>query len=311
MPAAATPNACRLRSPGRKRNIVESQDRFSTRTKTHGRVAGQPRNQHPAESRAVYGLDHCRVDRKRNAWNSRGRSSKRRERNLHSQQEFPGPPEKASPGPQIIPSTRATAQSAFTKPPSFTPRCGIDLRSRSNMKIPIKEITVANRFIYYYANFKERFYGYVLRRDGRNIPDAHYAGRFKESGVSTRSQPGKVSSRPITRRRWRELRPPLPPEGRETLADPEPGEIVLFLYRKRLMLGAFSHRVWGTRICIAAEDGRRLVIRRNSPGLPLPASALRTNPDFLRSYGASVRALARHIDPPGNLERVQGRPTRY
>lgn len=163
------------------------------------------------------------------------------------------------------------------------------------MKIPIKEITVANRFIYYYANFKERFYGYVLRRDGRNIPDEHYAGRFKESGVSTRSHPDKVSSRPITRRRWRELRPPLPPEGREILAETEPGEVVLFLYRKRMMLGTFSHRVWGTRICIAAEDGRRLIIRRNSLVYPTGVGVM-DNPDFLRSYGASVRALARHID---------------
>ena len=38
--------------------------------------------------------------------------------------------------------------------------------------IPSKEITVANRFNYCYANFVERFYGYVLRRDGqRGDPD--------------------------------------------------------------------------------------------------------------------------------------------
>ena len=36
-------------------------------------------------------------------------------------------------------------------------------------KILNKEITVANKFIFYYANFVEKIYGYVLGRDGSNI----------------------------------------------------------------------------------------------------------------------------------------------
>lgn len=163
------------------------------------------------------------------------------------------------------------------------------------MKIPPKDFTVSNRFIYYYANFVERFYGYVLRRDGRNIPEEHYVGRMKESGRSSRLRPGKDPLHPAVRRRWRELRPPQSPSGRKGLSETATGEIVLFLYRKRLMLGCCSHRLWGNRISIVAEDGRRLVIRRKSL-VYLSGVGVRDNPDFLRTYGASVRALAKHID---------------
>ncbi|MDE2886983.1 MAG: RNB domain-containing ribonuclease [Gemmatimonadota bacterium] len=163
------------------------------------------------------------------------------------------------------------------------------------MKIPPKEITVANRFIYYYANFVDRFYGYVLRRDGRNVPDEHYVGRMKESGPSSRSRRGKKTSRPAVRRRWRELRLPQSPSARERSSETVTGEIVLFLYRKRLMLGTYSHWIWGNRICVVAEDGRRLVIRRKSL-VYLSGVGVKDNRDFLRTYGASVRALAKHID---------------
>ena len=162
------------------------------------------------------------------------------------------------------------------------------------MKVPPKEITVANRFIYYYANFMDRFYGYVLRRDGRNVPNEHYVGRMEESGRSSRSRPGKKTTHPAVRRRWRELRLPESP-SRDGLSETAAGEIVLFLYRKRLMLGAFSHWVRGNRICILAEDGRRLVIRRKSL-VYLSGAGVKDNRDFLRSYGASVRALAKHVD---------------
>lgn len=163
------------------------------------------------------------------------------------------------------------------------------------MKIPPKEFTVSNRFIYYYANFVERFYGYVLRRDGRNIPEEHYVGRLRESGPSSRLRTGKDPLHPAVRRRWRELRPPQSPSGRKGLSETATGEIVLFLYRKRLMLGCCSHRLWGNRISIVAEDGRRLVVRRKSL-VYLSGVGVRDNPDFLRTYGASVRALAKHID---------------
>ena len=96
------------------------------------------------------------------------------------------------------------------------------------MKIPPKEFTVSNRFIYYYANFVERFYGYVLRRDGRNIPDEHYTGRMKESGRSSRSLHGKNPLHPAVRRRWRELRRPQSPSGRKGPSETAAGEIVLF-----------------------------------------------------------------------------------
>ncbi len=70
---------------------------------------------------------------------------------------------------------------------------------------------------------------------------------------------------------------------------------MLFLYRKRLMLGTYSHWIWGNRICVVAEDGRRLVIRRKSL-VYLSGVGVKDNRDFLRTYGASVRALAKHID---------------
>ena len=61
------------------------------------------------------------------------------------------------------------------------------------------------------------------------------------------------------------------------------------------MLGCCSHRLWGNRISVVAEDGRRLIIRRKSL-VYLSGVGVRDNRDFLRTYGASVRALAKHID---------------
>ena len=50
------------------------------------------------------------------------------------------------------------------------------------MKILNREITVANRFIYYYANFVDRIYGFVTRKDGENVPEEHYVGRIDDLG---------------------------------------------------------------------------------------------------------------------------------
>lgn len=163
------------------------------------------------------------------------------------------------------------------------------------MKTPPKEITVANRFIYYYANFMERFYGYVLRRDGHNVPEEHYVGRMKETGGPVRPRSGRKASRPALRRRRRELRPPAPPSGEPDFDEIARGEVLLFLYRKRMMLGTYSHRIWGSRICVVSEDGRHLNIRRNSLVF-LTGIGIMDDSDFLRTYVASVRELAKHID---------------
>ena len=46
------------------------------------------------------------------------------------------------------------------------------------MKLLSRDLTIANRFIYYYANFVRRIYGFVVRREGENVWTEHQVGRL-------------------------------------------------------------------------------------------------------------------------------------
>lgn len=130
-----------------------------------------------------------------------------------------------------------------------------------------RQIAVANRFIYYYASFIKGIYGFVVRRDGKNIPNQRYVGHMK----ATRS-------------------------GRRD-AEPEIYEIVLFRYRKRLMLG-YCREILDRRVPalqVVAEDHRRLRLHRHDL---VCLTGLRVGEDraFLRTYASSVRELSAQID---------------
>ncbi len=165
------------------------------------------------------------------------------------------------------------------------------------MEILNKEIIVANRFIYYYANFVERIYGFVLRKDGENLPEEHYVGRLRPLDRKRRWSGRSARRTSIRSKIHRQGDPqnPRPAQKGRWGTDPDPGEIVLFLYRRRLMLGYFLPRVRGRKIAVIAEDQRRLSLRKNAL-IYLTGITTSDDPDILQAYAASIRALAAHID---------------
>jgi hypothetical protein len=165
------------------------------------------------------------------------------------------------------------------------------------MKILNKEITVANKFIFYYANFVDKIFGYVVRRDGQNIPEEHYFGRISE-------KIGQVKGR--ARRKRPSLRLPLfhrqgdpqDPErsGRDGWKNvPENGEIILCVYRKRLLLVCFEGVIRRGKYSVVTEDRRQVVLRASSI-IYLTGVSVGNNAGVLATYASSVRGLAGHID---------------
>ena len=166
------------------------------------------------------------------------------------------------------------------------------------MKILNREISVANRFIYYYANFVDRIYGFVTRKDGENVPEEHYVGRIDDLGPRRfRSRHQRGTGRSVrTAIQWQgdPQHPHLVDLGRRGY-DPEEQEIVLFLYRKHLMLGSFLQRVRGKYYEILAEDGRRVAVRK-AAFVYLTGVLDSEDGEVLGPYAGSVRELARHIE---------------
>ena len=159
-----------------------------------------------------------------------------------------------------------------------------------------KEITVANRFIYYYASFAKRIYGFVIRRDGDNVPDEHYVGHFAPQPTRQKA-PRRRRRQALVQEdfhRQGDPKAPLPmPKGRWE-GTPEPNEIVLFRYRKRLMLG-YCQEIDRKTLSVVAEDRRRLTVRRSAL-IYLTGTDAADDSDLFRTYAASVRALSSHID---------------
>ena len=130
------------------------------------------------------------------------------------------------------------------------------------MKTRKKDITVGNSFIYYYANLIDRIYGLVIRRGGENVVDQHYVGRWPARARTRRGsrptpdrapepdQPQQVDllhPAPVSRGRW----------GTDAATD----EVVLFRYRKRLLLGRCED-IGKQTVTIVSEDRRRLRLQR-------------------------------------------------
>lgn len=138
----------------------------------------------------------------------------------------------------------------------------------AHLRMQDRQITVANRFIYYYASFIKGIYGFVLRREGKNIPDKRHVGQMKASRDET------------------------------PVAQPAIDEIVLFRYRKRLMLG-YCRRILDRRgdpaIQVVAEDRRRLRLHRHDL-VRLTGLSVAEDRGFLRTYASSVRELSDRID---------------
>jgi len=130
-----------------------------------------------------------------------------------------------------------------------------------------KQITIANRFIYYYASFIRGIYGFALRRKGKTIPGQRYTGHMKGSG------------------------------GGKRYTDPAIDEIVLFRYRKRLILGycrGVPDRL-ASPVQVVAEDQRHLRFHRHSL-VYLTGISVAEDRGALRTFAASVRELSTELD---------------
>lgn len=128
-----------------------------------------------------------------------------------------------------------------------------------------QEITVANRFIFYYASLVRRIYGMVSRKDGKNIPGTQVTGSLPSLDEDI-SHGGPV---------------------------PNPGEVMLFRYRKRLLFGIPENTHHKT-VTLWAEDGRRLHVAER--GLVHGCRIDAETAEDVRGYARTVRALADEID---------------
>jgi len=152
----------------------------------------------------------------------------------------------------------------------------------TSLRIPDRQITVENRWIYYYASFLKGIYGFVPRRDGKNLPDQHFYGRLPTA------------------------------KGRQRTLKPERNEILLFRFRKRLMLG-YCRDVWTKRkrlfMHVATEDHRRLKLH-GSNLVFLTGFSVAEDKAFLRTYAESIRDLGAGIDLHEIWDILQGEQER-
>lgn len=132
-----------------------------------------------------------------------------------------------------------------------------------------KQITIANRFIYYYASFIRGIYGFAVRREGKDVPGQRYVGHMEAARIGRRD------------------------------TEPAIDEIVLFRYRKRLMLGycreILDRRRGAPGIQVIVEDHRRLRLHMHDLVCRTGLSVAQDRA-FLRTYASSVRELSARID---------------
>lgn len=138
-----------------------------------------------------------------------------------------------------------------------------------------REVTISNRYLYFYASLVKRIYGLIIRNEHKNQPDERYTGHLDEDGIpSSQDAPHTKGRLPDT---------------------PVQDEIVLFRFRKRLLIGTcqavLTRKI--SEIAVLSEDGRRL--RFHHPNLVyLTGTSSRDVP--LKTYAMTVRALSREID---------------
>ena len=154
------------------------------------------------------------------------------------------------------------------------------------MKLLNRDLTIANRFIYYYANFAKRIYGFVVRREGKNVWTERQVGRLPAR---------KPSAWPVPRTQKRRAAPGTPQEQGDKPGDlPGSGEIVLFRYRKRLMLG-YCRKGSARTVSVVSEDRRRLHL---SASMLIYETGIRLykDGDALTSFVDSARELSSNVD---------------
>ena len=138
------------------------------------------------------------------------------------------------------------------------------------MQEPKREITISNRYIYYYASLLKRIYGLIIRNEHKNQPDERYIGHLDEDEIPS-SQDGRLPGTPVR------------------------DEIVLFRFRKRLLIGTcqavLPRKI--SEITVLSEDGRRL--RFHHPNLVYLTGTSSTDVP-LKTYAQTIRALSREID---------------
>lgn len=143
------------------------------------------------------------------------------------------------------------------------------------MQKPKREITISNRYLYYYASLIKRIYGLIIRNEHKDQPDERYIGRLDEDTIP--------SSQDATHTKGR-----LP-------GTPVQDEIVLFRFRKRLLLGTcqavLPRKI--SEISVLSEDGRRLRFHHTNLVYLTGTSSCDVP---LKTYSMAVRTLSREID---------------
>ncbi len=143
------------------------------------------------------------------------------------------------------------------------------------MQKPKREITISNRYLYFYASLVKRIYGLIIRNEHKNQPNERYTGRLDEDGIPISQDAPHTKSR-------------LP-------GTPVQDEIVLFRFRKRLLLGicqaVLSRKI--SEITVLSEDGRRL--RFHHTNLVYLTGTSSTDVP-LKTYTMAVRALSQKIN---------------
>ena len=143
------------------------------------------------------------------------------------------------------------------------------------MQKPKREITISNRYLYFYASLVKRIYGLIIRNKHKNQPDERYTGRLDEDGIPISQDAPHTKGR-------------LP-------GTPVRDEIVLFRFRKRLLIGTcqavLSRKI--SEIAVLSEDGRHL--RFHHPNLVYLTGASSCDVP-LKTYATTARALSREID---------------
>ena len=139
------------------------------------------------------------------------------------------------------------------------------------MQKPKREITISNRYLYYYASLLKRIYGLIIRNEHKNQPDERYIGHLDEDAIPSSQEEGRLPGTPVQ------------------------DEIVLFRFRKRLLLGTcqavLPRKI--SEITVLSEDGRRL--RFHHPNLVYLTGTSSTDVP-LKTYAMAVHALSREID---------------
>ncbi len=141
-----------------------------------------------------------------------------------------------------------------------------------------REIAISNRYLYYYASLFKRIYGFIIRKEHGN--DERYTGRLDEDAVLSPIPEDPTYTEDRSER--------LP-------GTPVVGEIVLFRFRKRLLMGTcqavLPRKI--AEITVLSEDGRHLRFHHTNL-VYLTGVSTRDVP--LKTYAMAARALSREID---------------